>query len=304
MSRADDRKKKLGELRANFTTIEEVGYELQSYGRHLAETGAKGKEVVTFLEGELEKHERLANDYPDIADALNQQTEWLNAGVGTSSEVVATITGAQAMAKNAYSIAVSSLATTTATGTSFVAGVYELQSKHPDVDFQTQYGLSQVDSLIQAVDTVALDHLLDKLDPAFSKARRGAWDAFFSSSEAKLEQASHLMREVLTKLTSKFASNDHVRQADWWVEASDTEGGVSTRQRLRFLMYGPAHVGDKMPELDAVETEVDYYMRSRGLLLGVAHLRPVESEKAVELALRNVERLLLIILERRESRGL
>lgn len=98
------------------------------------------------------------------------------------------------------------------------------------------------------------------------------------------------MRDLVRKVISKHASNEKVKLAAWWSKAPSTKDGVSLRQRLRLLAYGPT--------AEANETELALIEHSYELLNKTAH-GSKQPENAIEASMKSAEQLLLLILRRR-----
>jgi hypothetical protein len=118
-------------------------------------------------------------------------------------------------------------------------------------------------------------------------------------SADRLPQASHSLRDVLRSLISKWASNDQVKKAIWWKPAPNTRDGVSPRQRIQLLLYGPSTLPQNPIELSLIESEVSKFTDDNTFLNSIAHGGSSNSTSAVEFAMKSIDNLILLILRTR-----
>jgi hypothetical protein len=148
-----------------------------------------------------------------------------------------------------------------------------------------------------------LDSLLSALwnsDNLVSK-RRDAWRTLQLSTPAACEQACHSHRELLTAILDKCAPASLVERAPWWRPPPETDGKVSKRQKLKFLIVrtdDTALSDDVLADLDRqVATAMDAHQRA----IGLAHGKEAGSFQAGKAAMVDLEDVLLTLLTYRQS---
>lgn len=102
------------------------------------------------------------------------------------------------------------------------------------------------------------------------KMRKGAWDALSSVVENNLMGASHLMREIIRKVISKFATNEEVKKAEWWIKPKETKNEVVVKQRFRFLIFGTS-IEDGEAKVEMVDETVNKCFEAYQRLQDIAH---------------------------------
>ena len=187
--------------------------------------------------------------------------------------------------------------TVSVVGSMAASGIF-LTAQYPGSQIFHTYHLQDPKPVFDSTDSDAVSNLLEEYDPELEKERRGTWQTFFSSSSANRSQAAHSMRDVLRRLISKHASNDVVKLANWWTLAEDTKDGVSLKQRLRLLAYGPT-ADATQEELNFMATKVAEFEESYTLLNKTVH-GSKQAERAVEEWMKSIEQLILLILRRRQ----
>ena len=123
--------------------------------------------------------------------------------------------------------------------------------------------------------------------------RTGAWQVLNTDIEAKYMFACHSMREILSKIVSSGASNEKVMKAEWWKFGWGS--GVTLRQRLRYLIFGPASAGIDESILETINLAVEKGFDADEKLKKVAHASRKLDKKEVEKAMFAMERTLLNI---------
>jgi Predicted pPIWI-associating nuclease len=145
-----------------------------------------------------------------------------------------------------------------------------------------------------------LDAYLAKFDNDLARRRRGAWDAYHSASVDAVAQASHSMRDILAKIIAKEAANDKIQTCSWYKarKAEDITTKPSIRDRIRFLLYGPADKGLDQAELAGIERAVSPYVSDDGTLKKLAHGSTSFSREEAKLSMQKTEELLFLVLKR------
>ena len=105
------------------------------------------------------------------------------------------------------------------------------------------------------------------------------------------------MREVFAKIISQFASNENVKKADWWEKVPKTKDGVSLRQRIRYLLFGPKEKIVNDAEIKVIETNVNNCFNVDRFLKEIAHGSEKATQALVESKLKSMEGTILHILK-------
>jgi hypothetical protein len=140
-----------------------------------------------------------------------------------------------------------------------------------------------------------LDALLATFREELPKRRRGAWDAFYSSSEDALAQAAHTMRDILASIVAKRGSNERVQACAWF----DCSNKPVLSDRVRLLLYG-AENNVPPKDIDFITSQVSEYVSDDGNLKKVAHGSQSLDCESVSLAMKKIEELVYLILSRPE----
>jgi len=294
---------KFRKLWANYDWLEEQGHKLQRDGLGIAKAGADGKRLVEFLENEHPKYASIEADHPDAELDVDRVYDWADLGIKETEYAMGQLDTGQKAVGTTFEVVQISLSTTASGGTALISDVFMYAANQPDRRIEKTYGLADPAPFVVDTDGSETDRLLNEIDPQLVSHRHGAWAALHSVAEDRLTQAANSMHKVLNALISKFASNEQVMACDWWEPAQPTEAknGVSVAQRLRLLMYGPTYEPDDVEELRLIDEEIARQKRQRTLLDQVAHGSTSSSSKAVEMALRGIESLVLLILRRRAA---
>jgi hypothetical protein len=297
------RDKKFQTLWSNYDWLEDQGHRLQRDGLKIAKAGADGKRLVEFLEGEQPKYASIDADDPNADLNVERIYDWADLSIKDTEYAMGELEVARESVGTTFEAVQISLSTTTSGGTSVIGDVFTYAAQQPDRRVAETYGLADPSSFIVDTDGSEIDRLLAEIDPQLVSHRHGAWAAFYSVAEDRLTQAANSMRKVLNSLISEYASNDQVKACHWWEPAPSAEAKneVSVAQRLRLLMYGPTYEADDSAEIRLIDEEIARQKRHRKILDKVAHGSTSSSSKAVEVALRGIESLVLLILRRRAS---
>ena len=127
-----------------------------------------------------------------------------------------------------------------------------------------------------------------------SARRRGAWDAFYSSSEDALAQAAHSMRDILASLVSQMGSNELVSESAWF----DGSEKPTLSDRVRLLLFGPSERHVESSELAAATAEISEFVTEDGQLKKVAHGSKSFSRERTKVSMEKTEELLYLIVSR------
>jgi len=296
----DDTKEGIKKTRTRFAEIETAGYGIEKIGRSFVQEGRKGNATLDFLEQELPKYEKIARESPEVAEALAQVPEWLKVARNQADESIVRLRTSEHALLQALSYAVTGVTSTNSISSSIASAIGIAEVTNPRlINIYEKFNLQDFTAIRDPEYLHELSGLLDQEDPALEKARRGAWETLESGSAAALSQAAHSMREVLTKLISKYASNDDVKRCPWWARAPDAKDGVSLAQRLRCLIYGASNRDPSSGEVEILDREIKRYDRAYDCLKGVAHLRSGADRRLVETEMRTLERLIFTVLKRR-----
>jgi len=285
---------KLGE---NYKKIEEKGRKIQEIANEVTKAAAIGQKQLQFLRSELPKYEAVGDSCPEIQRLLPADDLWAQRAVEDSENALTRIEQAGSTLHQTINLIGTSVSTISVVGNMAVSGINWLSAQYPESQIFVTYQLQDPKPFFDSTDSEAVSKLLGEYDPELESERRGAWDAFYSSSNAKRSQSSHSMRDVLRKFISKHASNDAVKQAAWWTIAGDAKDGVSLKQRLRLLAYGPT-ADASQSELDFMVGQLEEFERSYELLNKAAH-GSKQAETSIEASMKAAEQLLILILRRR-----
>jgi hypothetical protein len=140
--------------------------------------------------------------------------------------------------------------------------------------------------------TEELDVLLDRFRKGLSARRRGAWDAFYSSSQDALPQAAHSMRDILALLVSQMGSNEMVLACAWF----DRSKEPTLSDRVRLLLFGPSERHVETSEIVAATAEISEFVTEDGQLKQIAHGSKSFSRERTKISMEKTEELLYLIL--------
>ena len=301
-SNGKDDKNNLDNLENNYKKAEELGYKIQKDGLGLVRAGKMGQEIVSYFRQneenmtDLEEGEKSS----DLSKSIQHFRKWVEASTKTVPQQVhklEELTGKEvfrevAMVNNSASsgyLAVSTLC----------SGIESFHDEYPQRNVYFEKAIDKPKLFYYRESVQDLDEKLEKINSDWPKRRKGAWDAFNSVSSDKLAQASHTMRDILSKLISKWASNDDVKRSGWWANADNTESGVSLKQRIRYLLYGPTDIINTQ-ELENIYSQIDYCYEQDKLLKKVAHGSSRFRDR-VEAAMKAIEMAMLSIINERQT---
>jgi hypothetical protein len=137
-----------------------------------------------------------------------------------------------------------------------------------------------------------LDNLLGKFRSDLPNLRGSAWFAFYSPSDRALQDAAYNMRDILSAIIGREASNERV-QACSWFDSSKKKPEVP--DRIRLLVFGSTMnpTGDKLDDMNA---QIRRYQQLHEDLNNTAHGSKRLNKEQVRLALHATEELLHLIL--------
>lgn len=137
-----------------------------------------------------------------------------------------------------------------------------------------------------------LDNLLGKFRNDLPRLREAAWYAFYSSSERALQEAAYNMRDILSLLIARDASNERVQACSWFDTSKEKP---ELPDRIRLLVFGPTMnpTGDKLDDMNA---QIRRYQQLQEDLNKTAHGSNHLNKEQVRLALRATEELFHLIL--------
>ena len=260
----------LDELEKKFIDGIKYGLELQEKGIKIVNACEIGKEYIDSL--------RKKKDYLEKPEVQ----AWLAGANATipyhTPEIPKQIIG--------YTMAVS-------TSSSSASVVYH--NLFPEINVSK---FSEASHINYNSDMVELDGYLKNFDKESNLVtmRKGAWDSFHSAAGNKLQIAAHSMREILSNIVSKWASNENVMKAKWWIKPKGMNK-PDLRQRLRYLIFGSAQKDDAA--LEMVNETVKICFNAYDKLQKVAHGSKKLKEEVRE-AMRITEYTLLTIFRARE----
>ena len=87
-----------------------------------------------------------------------------------------------------------------------------------------------------------LEDLLQEVDPILVEKRRGAWEAFYSTSSDRLSQATHSMREVIRLFLDNLAPEEKIKATSWYKPDKSAKSGITRKHRIRFALGGEGGV--------------------------------------------------------------
>jgi len=125
--------------------------------------------------------------------------------------------------------------------------------------------------------------------------RKGAWESFYSATEVNLMTASHSMREILSKIISKLASNKTIENN----KVNGFKEKATLKDRIEFL------ISDSSKKVDASKKMID--MATKKCFEAYTRLQEVahgssELKQEVEACMKITEHALLSILRFRKLR--
>jgi len=287
----------LAKIEENYKQVEERSRHVQQIANENTKAAVIGQKQIQFLRAELPKYRAIGEACPEFQSLVSPDGSWAQQALQDSENALTGLVQADnALNQTSYLIG-TTVSTISMVGHAAISGVNLLSAQYPESRIFVTYQLQDPKPFFDRTDSEALSRLLAEYDSELEAERRGAWDAFYSSSNAKSSQSSHSMRDVLRKFINEHAPNDAVKKATWWTKADNTKDGVSLKQRLRLLAYGPT-ADASQPELDLMVAEIKEFERSYKLLSKTAH-GSKEAETAIEASMKAAEQLILLILRRR-----
>ena len=287
--------KKLIELHSQYKDFEEEGYSLQKKGQILVKKGVQGKKSCEYLLDTLSIFQENSESEPTLEIFLSDldiKTEYeLNENRQIGESLARSSIDLNFIVSN-----ISSTALSTSTDSIIASNSIDLlKIYNPKIDIEEPYFLD-----IKELED-ELDNELNEIDKSLSKRRKGAWDTLYSSSDDKLAQAAHTMRDIFSNIISLFASNEAVKNSDWWEEALNTKEGVSLRQRIRYLLFGPKENIVNDSEIRVIEINVNNCFNDDRFLKEIAHGSKKATQELVESKLLSMESTILQILKTRKK---
>ena len=268
------------ELLQKYTEAKNFGLKLQKEGIKIVTAANTGLEVLAYLES------KQVLNKPEIATWIAQANATMPNTIPDLREI--DIFSSTVMLTSGTSLVTASSSVKTTTSLSTVA-------------------LNKSDFVIppNAYNPEELDGYLNDFVKKFPdvgdlvRIRKGAWDNFYSGIDSNLLFASHGMREILSKIIAKWATNEEVKKAEWWTVSDGTASGITLRQRLRYLIFGPFQgEDDTLNLIDAsVKTAFDADEKLKQLAHGSEKLK-----NEVKEALQITEITLLSIFQARNLR--
>ncbi|MCK4357944.1 MAG: hypothetical protein KAW92_04250 [Candidatus Cloacimonetes bacterium] len=296
-------KENLEKLYKKFGRIENQGYDIQEFGNALVNDGKIGQAYSKHFLNQLNNYEKLSNDFPEfnpyiqeimksslyILDQLEQVEEKIFASQEHFSDVVLSV----------------STEVTGATGSLYLAesGINHLEIENPNINIHEKYNIQTPNILEYSRIENEIDSYLFKIDPKLPERRKGAWTTINSTSLDKKAQAAHTMRDILSTIISKLASNAEVKKTEWWKPTPDKKSGVSLKQRIRFLLFGPKNEIENADELENIENKVNKCFKEDSYLKSLAHGSKKGTVELIESIMHSMESTMLQIFKSKEKYG-
>lgn len=290
---------KLEKLESNYEELEKAGRDLQEIGSVIVRSAVYGKRQSQFLKIELPKYRNITSSYPELKDHLYENESWISDAIDETNLALKGISIAGEKINQSLIGFDSTSASMATVGLEAITGISILEDKNPTIDFKKTYNLQEPKQFLEKLDSKAVADELSSYDADLEAMRQGAWKTFNSTSEARLSQAAHTMRDLLRLFITKYASNDDVKKAPWWEYDKKTKDGVSLKHRIRYLIYGNS-TNYKPNNISFIEDQVKRFEEDYKLLSKVAHGKK-SSDIAVESSMKSIEQLILLILQRRKS---
>jgi len=291
-------KKTLKESYSKYEAIEKLGLEYQEKGNKLVKYARMGKEYIEYQLTEGDKYVKAFEVLPELRITLDGwdksgqlNNNWLNKAERNLVKGIDFITNGSYYVSSATSTTSAKLESTT-------LELIGIQYTNPDINLFDKYDFNISIEVNRDQIENDLDKELEKIDSNLPNRRKGAWETYNSASSDKLSQAANSMRNILSCLISMWASNDDVKSAIWWKPVEDTKEGVSTWQRLRYLLFGPGNIVDKNL-LDRIGEEVNKIYKSNEVLNKTAH-GSAKYKELVEANMRLIEDTLHSIIYMRK----
>lgn len=297
-----DTRDDLGHLVENFEKCIDLGLHYQEKGQELVNLGKIGKGVAKHFNENYDSYERLAKDFPDTKPNLDFIGNWSSYGNKKLESNIQGLYKAQDLVSE-YLTDIGSVCLSGSSGYSgYRSDIDEIRIEHDLVNFNETYHVTEPPPPIPFSNIQEeLERLLNEIDLALNERRKGAWYAFQSGSPDKRGQAAHSMRDILSALISKWASNEDVKKAEWWECEENTRDGVSLRQRLRFLLFGPYNIDGSDSDLEIIEETVSKYFDEDKFLKKVAHGSKEGTDDLIESIMYSIESALLNIIKMRKK---
>ena len=159
-----------------------------------------------------------------------------------------------------------------------------IQTENEELDIYKKYNFQIPTALNRDYMLSELDYELSQIDNKLVLHRKGAWDAFNSTSRDKKLQAASSMRQILRALISKWASDEEVKNTKWWKNYKKKNDKIILKERLRFLLFGSNEIGDEYL-LNKIKEQIELINKSDRKIQEIAH----GSNKSLELVKSTME---------------
>lgn len=280
-------------LQQNFKEIEEIGFKFQEKGLDLVRYGKAGQKCAKFLKEELPKYEKVGREYPEFGTPLNTLLEWKEYALQkTNNEIPRLNKEINILDEISRGIQITVVSGNIVTH-QVVSTINHTQIENPNMDIVRKYNIQKPKFIGVKEVEKELDGCLNKINPNLVKRRKGAWTTFYSVSSDKKAQAAHSLRDILSWIISQYAPNNEVKKAEWWEYQENTKDGVSLKQRLRFLLYGPKKSADEK-ELDIINSIVEECYKNYDKLKSIAH-GSKKYDELIENIMHSMENTILMI---------
>jgi hypothetical protein len=279
--------------------LSKLEYELNRLREHGLNVQKSGQTIVKIAESGLSNTTNYCNAYKTTLDALGDSPQvqdslsaFMVSGDIAASALHSANQSLEAAENDIYVSVIPALSGLTISNVATHNLVAFAIGAAPDEKRAIFDGLAKK-TLQRSFSGEDLDALLGTFRKDLPARRRGAWDAFHSSSEDSLTQAAHSMRIILAFIIAKLGSNERVKACAWF----DHSKKPTMADRVRLLMYG-AEDNIRAEGTNFIASQISEYVSEDTNLKEIAHGSQPLSRESVRLGMEKIEELLYLILSR------
>lgn len=282
------------DLKANGLSLQRQGLELVK----IADAGAANINNYTTL---YKISAPLAEKDPLFRQKLSLFTQSGNLALNELSRTNNTLRTASFALTNSQSGALAAVTISNVTAQNLVEYALETAPQESRQNF-IELAEKQFSTPFSAED---LDELLARFQPGLEKRRAGAWDTFHSDSADALAQASHTMRDILSKVIAKVATNAAIENCDWYLirKSKDPNTKPKISDRIRYLLSLPSLSNIDEEELAMTSELVSEYVDDDGALKATAHGSGGYTGEQISVSMKKIEQLLFLVFTALERAG-
>lgn len=294
----DEAKETLEKLNKDYEELEFYGRKLQKIGLNIVEQSKIGKDYTQFQLSELPKYSMAANEYQQFNSVVENVCISGNIAFNRTQRALDLVAKGEVYVAEAVPLISGATSTCSSSTYDAMTVINQVIVDSNRNDFYVSYNL-KIPTIAGEIKLQAdLDRELNKINPRYSKRRKGAWNTFNSVSADRKSQAAHSMRDIFREILFLWAPNNKVEKIEWWKNSGKDK--VDHRDRVRFLLYGDKEVKNQ-DELQSINHEIDNIYKSFDLLQKTAHGSNQELQ-LVESTMKSIESTMLRIINIRNEK--